>query len=78
MNSGTSLLAIAKELGINRRKIATLAARGLVVEGDFGNPLGIVAISQLEIGGENTRELRRPEVAQTDGGPYTVFLEARR
>lgn len=76
MSDKPSLLEIAQALGMNRYDVAKLAREGLVVEGDLSNPLGVVAVSCL-VGNEGkveTREFRRPEVALTEEGAYTVFL----
>lgn len=79
MSDKPSLLEIAQAIGMNRYDVAKLARKGLVVEGDFTNSLGIAAVSHLAEGGENvTRELLQPKVALTEEGPYTVFCRTRK
>jgi len=79
MSDRPSLLEIAQAVGMNRYDVSRLAREGLVVEGDFSNSLEIVAVSRLaEDSGNMTREFRRPKVALTEKGSYTVFCKARR
>ena len=79
MSDNPTLLKISQALGINRRDLFELARKGLVVEGDFTNLLGVAAVSSWSEGKEYiTRELHRPTVALTEEGLYTVFCKARR